>query len=74
MTGNIDSTQSVRHYFARLSLHGQSRATTAQWQRLSVETFFVAMQLPRSFINPTRKECGVEVAPLGSLFAGIRWS
>ena len=74
MTGPYESTQSVRHYFARLSLHGQSRAALQQWQRLGVESFFVALGQPRSFINPTRKECGEGATPLATLFAGVKWS
>lgn len=74
MTGSFETAQSVRHYFARLSLHGQSRAALEPWQRLGVESFFVALSLPHSFINPRRKECGAGALPLATLFAGIRWT
>lgn len=74
MTGSFESTQSVRHYFARLSLHREPRAALQQWQHLGVESFFVALSLPHNFINPMRKECGAGTVPLATMFAGVRWS
>lgn len=73
MTQNQEAQASVREYFARLSLAGKTRSVIAQWQRLSVESFFVAMKLPGSFINRARQECGSAAQPLATLFSNIRW-
>jgi hypothetical protein len=64
---------SVRQYFTRLSLRGQSRAAIGQWQSLPVDTFFLAMSLPGTLVNRDRRECGAAALSLGVLFANIRW-
>lgn len=65
---------SVRQFFARLSLRGQSRSLVENWPRMQVEQFFVALSLPSNLVNRDHRECGVQARTLGSLFADIRWS
>ncbi len=67
--------QKVRDFFARLSLHGKSRSAAADWSRLAVGTYFVAMQLPAQHaINKEYKPFGSEVPSLRSLFQNANWS
>lgn len=67
--------QKVRDFFARLSLHGKNRSAAADWSRLSVGTYFVAMQLPAQHaINKEYKPFGNEVPTLRSLFQNANWS
>ncbi len=73
MTAMVGTEQSVRQYFTRLSLHGQSRKVLDGWPSLPVESFFMAMSLPVHFMNRGKKECGAAVQPLGSLFADVKW-
>ncbi len=73
METNFATSQSVRRYFAHLSLHGQSRAVMESWPTLRVESFFVAMNLPTLLLNRERQECGVRTLPLGDLFRNINW-
>lgn len=66
-------SENVRHYFAKLSLQGQSLACLERWSTLPVATFFIAMHLPASAINVARRPFGEEPQPLGLLFASVRW-
>jgi hypothetical protein len=67
--------QKVRDFFARLSLYGKDRSTAADWSRLAVGTYFVAMQLPAAHnINKEYRPFGSEAPSLQSLFQNIKWS
>ena len=73
MDATIGSTESVRQYFAKLTLQGQGRAGLVRWSTLPVETFFVALRLSASAINHERRPSGPQPQTLGELFAAIRW-
>lgn len=67
--------QKVREFFARLALYGKDRSIAADWSRLPVGTYFVALQLPAAHaINKEYKPFGSEVPSLRSLFQNVKWS
>lgn len=67
------TADSVRHYFARLSLHGKTRAVLAEWPRLSMDSYFAAMRLPLVTVNVERRPCATTPVSLGQMFSNVAW-
>lgn len=64
---------SVRRYFATLSLRAKPDAWTLGWSQLPVEQFFVALQAPPRSINVERRPCSEQIESLATVFGSVRW-
>ena len=69
-----ETQASVREYFSRLALTGQTRAVIAEWPSLSVGSFFVGLKLPGGSMNRERQACGTVSQSLTILFSNVRWN
>ncbi|HNN97511.1 MAG TPA: hypothetical protein PKI03_34825 [Pseudomonadota bacterium] len=65
--------ETVRRYFARLTLRAGPNAIAAGWAQLPVEHYFVALRQPPRLINLERRSATLQSGSLGTLFVGVRW-